>query len=156
MPCDWEIPGAGSASKWLLCLLPPWSLARSLARRAWLAYPSGLGTRAGMCWCEDGVLRFPAATRHLSSKIKMSPFILTSLNHRAYSSCCNCLLEKQAIIKCWHGHSILALGIQKGAVPFLFREGKTLLLVRKEEEERHMVKVITRDYFWLLIAAPGT
>lgn len=118
MPSDWEIPGAGSVSKWFLCLLPPWPLVRSQARGAWLAYPSESGTRAGMCWCEDGVLRFPAATRQLSSKIKMSPFVLTSLNHQAYSSCCNCLLEKQAIIKSWHGHSILALGIQREAAPF--------------------------------------
>lgn len=79
-------------------------------------------------WRGDG---FWEATQHSSTNIKMSPLFLTSLNHRAHSSYCSCLLEKQVIIKAWHGCSILALGVCKRKVPLLFTERNVFLLVMK-------------------------
>lgn len=77
-----------------------------------------VGIRAGIRRSGDWVLGFPEATRHSSTKIKTSPFLLNSLNHRAHLSCWSCLLEKQVIVKSWHGYSILALGVSKRISPF--------------------------------------
>ena len=105
------LPGACWRSK-------SWFADASLARRVWLSYPLEVGTRAGIRRSGDWVLGFPEATRHSSTKIKTSPFLLNSLNHEAHSSCWSCLLEKQVIIKSWHRHSILALGVSKRISPF--------------------------------------
>lgn len=83
-----------------------------------------VGTRAGIIRRSGDWRRWDLgeATRHSSTKIKTSPFLLNSLNHRAHLSCWSCLLEKQVIVKSWHGHSILALGVSKRISPSKLRE----------------------------------
>lgn len=52
-------------------------------------------------------------------------------------------LEKQVIVKSWHGHSILALGVSKRISPFQAQgsSGRKDLLLVMEQEERHTTEL---------------